>query len=169
MISIIIRVEKLDGRDPGRLLAETVTPLVSGVVQGIVGRLIIVDVSGLPKVGAIAEEAGAVLIKAANWQSGLDEAARHLMTDWVLVFDCGVLTEPSLWPCLERHIRAGGDFVGVSQIQWSLKRAVYQFLGRIMVDQAVLIRRRNINNQIFEKSFGKKIMVMQTRTIRLKL
>ena len=168
MISVIIRIVCSDSQNTAKLLAETILPLVTGVVQGLVGRLIIVDTTGLKDIAAIAEEAGAMLVKAENWGKGLKEAVQSLRSDWVLLIDCGVIIEPTIWPCLERHLRVS-KAICLSQPDWSYFKFWCRITSKIMMDQIVFMPRADIKNEVFGKRFGKDLISLSTRTTRLKL
>ncbi len=168
MISVIIRVSHSDSEDTAKLLAETIAPLVAGVVQGLVGRLVIVDAVHLTDIAAIAEEAGALLVKADSWKNGLNKAVQSLSSDWALIIDCGVIVEPSFWPCTEQHIRVS-KAIGVSQPEWSLLGFWRKTASIIALNQTVLIRRENIKNEIFGRRVTKRPVVLPTHTTRLKL
>jgi hypothetical protein len=164
MISIIIRAE-----GSPQLLVETLNPLVSGVVQGLVGKLYIVAQPNRDDLSHIAEEAGAIFIEAKTWDVSLMQIANNAQSDWVLLVDCGVIIEPSLWACVERHIKRGDNQIAISKYQASLLSPIHKIRGKITLDQVVLIKLKAINNAIFEHSFGRKLHIMPTNTCRLKL
>ena len=174
MISIIIRVSHIDKLDTDALLVETIAPLVGGVVKGLVGHVLIVDMTDLPDIATIASEAGARHIKASNWKSGLLEAVKALKSDWVLVVDCGVIIDSPFWICAERHMRMADKATlvkatWVSQTPFSLKSILYRIFSVVTLDQAVLIQTKNIDNEIFGKRLGGNLKFMPTRTTRIKL
>ena len=147
-------ISHIDKLDTPALLVETIAPLVGGVVQGLVGHLLIVNMTDLPDIATIASEAGARHIKAYNWKSGLFEAVKSLKSDWVLVVDCGIIIDSLFWLCAERHMRMADNAVGVSQTPFSFKNILYRIFGVVTLDQAVLMKTKNIDNEIFDKRLG---------------
>jgi hypothetical protein len=162
MISIIIRAE-----GSPQLLIETLNPLVSGVVQGLVGRLYIVAQPNQDEISHISEEAGAVLIEAENWEAGLQQAALDIKSEWVILVDCGIVVEPSLWSCIERYIKLGNGNIAVSAPKTSFFSLLYNWHGKISLDQVVLIKTKAICNGVFGKSFRCKLNILSTHTHRL--
>jgi hypothetical protein len=164
MISIIIRAE-----GSPQLLIETLNPLVEGVVQGLVGKLCIVTQSNQDEISRIVDEAGAVLIMADNWKTGLKQAAQNMKSDWVLLVDSGVIIQPSLWPCIERYIKLGNGDIAVSAPKQSFFSFLYNWRAKINLDQVVLIKTKPICNAVFGEIFGRRLDILPTHTLRLKL
>jgi hypothetical protein len=164
MISIIIRAE-----GSPQLLIETLNPLVYGVVQGLVGKLFIVTQPNQDEISRIVDEAGAMLIMADNWKTGLKQAAQNMKSDWVLLVDSGVIIQPSLWPCIERYIKLGNGDIAVSAPKQSFFSFLYNWRAKINLDQVVLIKTKPICNAVFGEIFGRRLDILPTHTLRLKL
>jgi hypothetical protein len=163
MISIIIRAEA-----SATLLIETLNPLVEGVIKGLVGKLYIVARPKRDEIAHISEEAGTVLIEAGSWDAGLKLAAHNAPSDWVLLIDCGVIVESTLWVCIERHIKLGIGEIAITAPKQSFVSLLYKLRGKISLDQVVLMRTETICNSVFGISFGQKLCVMPTNAHRLR-
>ncbi len=166
MITLIIRAGT-----SAPLLVETLSPLVEGVVQGLVGRLILVSTGDLPEIEAIAQEAGAELVISATWAEGLQLATAQVRTLWVLLVDAGVVAEPSLWTSCERHVRLDGK-IAASCLETgfveSFLKLLSRMLGKINHSQLVLIKTKDIRGGVWGQSFGSRLTILPTRSRRIR-
>jgi|GEM_PF-1615356 len=99
----------VDTRNDARALAATLSPLVRGVVEGLVGTAIIVTYRKDAEIGDIADHAGCRVIMADNWGEGFARAVIGANHAGFLVLDAGIQLPQGFWPDLADALPALGN------------------------------------------------------------
>ena len=144
MLTLVIRAG--EAAEP---LVESLTPLVAGVVNGLVGSVFIVamgEAGAEPAldIAAVASEAGATLIAAKSWQDALADVSARSRAPYVGFIDGGVVVDEFFWPAIERFLRQAQAKPGVavtrshSGLRESLS-PLRRWLGGVGPDQVVIV------------------------------
>lgn len=173
MLTLIIRAG-----NQASALVETLTPLVDGVVRGLAGRLLIIAETHNGKVphddiSRIADEAGAELVLAARWAEGLQHAANLAKGPDILIADAGVIADLTLWPAVERHLRADAPhLLAATRARMglidSLKQPLHRLSGSVSADQILIIRKADISGNVWGKHYGRRLSLLETISYRIK-
>ena len=177
MLTLVVRA----GAQPLPLI-ETLTPLVAGVVKGLVGRSYIVCNAGEghtppADIARVAEDAGGDLIIAASWAAGVKDAAqRSKNASHCIVIDAGVLIDPSFWPAAERFLRLASSregVIGATSAKRGLVvaawRSVDRITGRTNADQVMLVSPGAIVGDVWNRRYGHNLVPIDSTSHRLKL
>lgn len=97
MITALIRA----GDDP-RPLAATISALVAGVADGVIGDAVVVASARTPTIEALADAAGAALVVAEDGEDAWRAGARAARRDWLFCLDAGDLPLDGWARALER-------------------------------------------------------------------
>ena len=144
MLTLVIRAG--ESAEP---LVESLTPLVAGVVKGLVGSVFIVSVAEAasatePDIAAVASEAGATLIVAKSWQAALADVSARSRAPYVGVIDSGVVVDEFFWPAIERFLRQAQAKPGIAATRSHLALRerllpLRRWLGGVGPDQVVIV------------------------------
>ena len=95
MLSAII-----DVRPEPLTLTATLSPLVRGVVEGLIGTAVLVAREAPPEIAAIADAGGCRLVLAPSFREGFARAVAGSGGAGVLVLDTGIQLGAEFWPLL---------------------------------------------------------------------
>lgn len=104
MLSAIVR----SGAGP-EALGRSLAPLVRGVVEGLVGEVVVLAAPGDADSARVAEASGASLLIAEDWGEGWARAAKLARCDRLLAIEAGVLLPEAFWPDLAERLAAGAS------------------------------------------------------------
>lgn len=141
MFSAIIRARP----DPLALTA-TLSPLVRGVVEGMVGSAYLVADAQSAMLDEIADSAGCGVIIAPNWPDGFARAVAITKGTPLLVLDAGVMIGPEFWHVLADRLAYLGAAPAISRAKagWSFS----QLFSRMPKSDRALILPGSIARQI---------------------
>jgi len=166
MLTLIIRA----GSDP-EALVETLSPLVAGVVNGLIGRSILVETDGASaEIAKVADEAGAERLTAPDWSAGLAAAQARAGTDRLIVADAGVIAGEGFFPALERFLRNGArspETIAATRIRRGALGVLGAALGRLDPDQIVVAPRRGDLGPLWGRSYGRRLTLLETTSYRV--
>ena len=94
--------------DPMRLAA-TLSPLVRGVVEGLVGSAILVAEAASPELSDIADASGCRVLIETNWPEGFARVVASTGGAPLLLLDTGLLLGQEFWPMLADRLSLIGD------------------------------------------------------------
>ncbi|MCA0406536.1 MAG: hypothetical protein LCH39_10345 [Proteobacteria bacterium] len=135
MLSIII-----DADGPPLALSATLSPLVRGVVEGIVGSAMLVVPKETDELTTIADAAGCRLLASSTFGEGFARAITYTNGSGVLVLSAGVQVGPEFWPVLADQLPVIGQVPAVTQlIKASIFQRISGFRGQVSRDQALLL------------------------------
>lgn len=166
MLTLIVRA----GSDPDAL-AETLVPLIGGVVKGLIGRSIIVE-SGRTSdaIARVADEAGADMLAARSWPDGLADAQKRASSDGVLVVDAGVIAGHDFIAALERHLRGGPprpDRIVATRVRRGLPGLIDGALGRLNPAQIAIAPRELALGALWGRRYGSRLTLLEATSHRL--
>jgi hypothetical protein len=104
MLTVII-----DAKPDPVALAATLSPLVRGAVEGIVGSAVLVGREASRDIAEIADAAGCRVLIAPRWPDGFARAVAGNSGAGMLVIDTGLLIGPEFWPMLADRLPLLGD------------------------------------------------------------
>ena len=177
MLTLVVR----GGRDAAPLV-ETLTPLVDGVVKGLVGRLFIVaEGKATADVERVAQEAGAAVLVAERWTQGLAEAARLSKAlpgrrSHAVVADAGVVVDDLFWPAVERFMRQTGsgdasqDIIAATRVRGgALATLVSRMRGnrRLTREQVAVMPIARLGEGVWDVGHGARVLSLQSASRRL--
>ncbi|MBY0612884.1 MAG: hypothetical protein K2P80_11950 [Beijerinckiaceae bacterium] len=173
MLTLVVRA----GTEPLPLI-ETLTPLVAGIVMGLLGRSYLVCTGGAsPEIASVAQDAGADVIAASDWAAGLAEAAnRARSASHLIVIDAGVLVDAAFWPSVERFLRLSGarpGIVGATSVKQgvaaSLRSSIGGLVAKVDADQVLLVPPALADGDVWRKRYGGKLVLLDSQSQRLTL
>lgn len=137
MITAIIRSET-----GARALVRTLAPLVRGVVEGVLGAVLIGARPTDAESRLIGEESGARVLETGNWRDALALAAAQAPGGLLLAIDSGVVLGEAFWPEVQEALASGldGPFVTRPADERPADRLMRRLSGRITPMQAVIAR-----------------------------
>lgn len=135
MLSIIV-----DAEGPPLALSATLSPLVRGVVEGIVGSCTLIVARASDDLMTIADAAGCRVLVSPNFGEGFARAITYTNGSGVLALDAGVQVGPEFWPVLADQLPMIGQRPAVTQlVKASIFQRVASFRGQVSRDQALLL------------------------------
>lgn len=138
----------IDARSNPMALAATLGPLVRGVVEGIIGRAIIVNARENDDIAMIADNAGCRLLIEPGWVDGYARAVTNSNGAGMLVLDAGLQVAPDFWPLLSDRLPALGNRpaatppahkAGAGRIFSEIRAGLLTFGGRVDRNSALLL------------------------------
>lgn len=173
MLTLVVRA----GAEPLPLI-ETLTPLVAGIVMGLLGRSYLVSPGGASaEIAGVAQDAGADIIAAADWPAGLEEAAQRARSaSHLVVIDAGVLVDAAFWPSVERFLRLSGGrpgIVGATSVTRggvaSAWRGLVGLGGKVDADQVLLVPPAAVAGDVWRRRYGGRLVLLESLSRRLTL
>lgn len=135
MLSIIV-----DAQGPPLALSATLSPLVRGVVEGIVGSCTLVVPQAGDDLMSIADAAGCRVLVSPSFGEGFARAITYTNGSGVLVLDSGVQVGPEFWPVLADQLPVIGVQAAVTQlVKASILQRLVALRGQVSRDQALLL------------------------------
>lgn len=175
----------IDVRPHPMALTATLSPLVRGVVEGLVGTAILVARRRDAEIDAIADAAGCRVLTADTWPEGFARAVTNAPGVGVLVLDTGIQLGADFWPTLADSLPAIGGRPAASRspapnglasaLRAALVGGLGAFRGRVGRDRALLLppaRAREIAQakaDPFAVPFGKSLVRLQAGVSRVAL
>jgi hypothetical protein len=104
MFAVVLRA-----RPEPLALAATLSPLVRGVIEGLVGSAILVAERDGEDLQEIADSAGCRVLIARNWPEGFARAVVNTGGSPLLVVDTGLLLGQDFWPSIADRMPLLGD------------------------------------------------------------
>ena len=157
MLSIVIATHNSE-----RMLAPTLTALVSGAVVGIVSEVIVADLGSTDGTLAIADAAGCKVMAATTKAASLRAAAAAARTRWLLFVRPGFVPEPHWTDVVARFTEsAGGDAdsgaatFGRAASAVARQRTAHAILGRLT---ALILRTPDPNRGLLVSKRGYEML-----------
>jgi hypothetical protein len=170
----------IDTRHGPKARAATLSPLVRGVVEGVIGTAILVNPKDDPDIMAIADSAGCRVLVAESWAEGFARAVTNANGAGILVMEAGLQLGPDFWPILTDALPVLGARPAASEpaprrgIFPSLAQIADSFRGRITRDCALLLppsRARDIGLakvDPFLVRYGSECVRLRTAMVRVR-
>jgi hypothetical protein len=143
MVTMLAAV--IDARSNPMALAATLGPLVRGVVEGIIGRAIVVNPVEDADIVAIADNAGCRLLVEPGWTEGFARAITNSSGAGILLIDAGLQVAPDFWPLLADRLPVLGNRPAATppatggRLMAALAAQFLTFGGRVNRDSALLL------------------------------
>lgn len=171
MLSIVI-----DAEGPPLALSATLSPLVRGVVEGIVGSATLVARAETSDISSIADASGCRLLISPSFAEGFARAMTYTGGSGVLVLSAGVQVGPDFWPVLADHLPVLGQNPAVTQVtKVSLLQWLKALRGAVTREQALLLPpmlAREVGLEKldpFARRYGKALVRLPVQARRLPL
>jgi hypothetical protein len=170
MLSIVV-----DADAAPLALSATLSPLVRGVVEGLVGSATLIARAEHEDVSAIADGSGCRLLISPTFAEGFARAMTYTSGSGVLVMDAGVQVGPEFWPVLADILPVLGQNPAVTQFQGGLLARLRLLGGRVSRDQALLLPgplAREIGldkSDPFTRAYGKKLVTLRAEARRVQV
>lgn len=125
-------------------VAATLGPLVRGVVEGLIGTVILVADEDNPDLAAIADSAGCRVVTAQDWPQGFARAVTIAGGAPVILLDTGIVLADGFWPALVKQMPQLLDRPGATGLDagfsWRrIGRWLRHWRGKVDQDRAILL------------------------------
>lgn len=171
MLSIVI-----DADGPPLALSATLSPLVRGVVEGIVGSATLVARTESDDIASIADASGCRLLVSPTFAEGFGRAMTYTGGAGVLVLGAGMQVGPEFWPVLADQLPVLGQRPAVTQpVRPGLIQRFRALRGAITRDQVLLlppVLAREIGlakEDPFARVYGKALVALPAQARRVPL
>lgn len=171
MLSIIV-----DADASPLALSATLSPLVRGVIEGLVGSATVLARSQTQDITTIADATGCRLLISPTFEEGFARAMTYTGGAGVLLLTAGVQVGPDFWPILADHLPLLGQNPAVTQrVGGGLLARLKAVGGRVSRDQALLLPpalAREIGlakADPFARRYGEALVTLRAEARKLKL
>lgn len=170
MLSIVV-----DADAAPLALSATLSPLVRGVVEGLVGGATLVARAENEDLSSIADASGCRLLVSTSFAEGFARAMTYTSGSGVLVMQAGVQVGPDFWPVLADILPVLGQSPAVTQFQGGLLARLKLLGGRVSRDQALLLpgalaREIGLDKiDPFTRAYGKTLVTLRTEARRVRI
>ena len=170
MLSIVV-----DADAAPLALSATLSPLVRGVVEGLVGGATLIARAENEDLSSIADASGCRLLVSPSFAEGFARAMTYTSGSGVLVMQAGVQVGPDFWPVLADILPVLGRSPAVTQVQGGLLARLRLMGGRVSRDQALLLpgalaREIGLDKiDPFTRAYGKTLVTLRAEARRVRI